>query len=687
MKATFLQTAALAAIFPALAPVSASAQDAAPLDTAAPWLWAAPALYGFEGGACSNDGSGGAAMVDPLLCPNLGIDQRAAIGAAFAQAVSGAFRNVEASFGAHLPAGATPTARLRGTLAVSLRLTRAALHTVAKPGGAVDAYAPITLTLDITNPATGEVVFTRTRSDIAEGVQSAQGVEAEIARQFPGHLDTAMRSLVAEAAAAFRPYAQTAKVLGSVTLSKGETGYVIDKGRGAGLRSGDGINGDGSVLYAGPDYAVVQAQLGDYRSGQVLSRMATAPVETLARPSVLTVVDGAPQGYSPAWLGQILEDALGSGSALAPVPVNGAFSALRTMALDGAGANLAPDARSLPDYVANVRTVLLDSATRPSAIPGVVIDRHEAYAFVTLVDASGRAIGTWQGHNAIEDKVSRGIRLSPSQRHDAVLRNALEDAAKAISAFRPQPRFAPLSGKSGAMLIADTGGAAGQGQTLPVLRPAGRFPGIAGNVLVPVGKVTTREVVAGGLAVADADVEPLALRGGEVVALEASGVPATMRQTVGQCSGANGAPALDDRGQIAMPSHAAAAPALLAGRMAAPVRLSTLPANLKAYAPSFAGWDRFGAAAETPVDACFVPVIAVVPAGEGYQVTVGYTLHRGALSSGPKIGASGLATRLTPSRMPAGSDADAQGAMLQSDLAAQVLPVAANAAAALKPAS
>jgi len=687
MRTQFLSAAALAAILPA----TTFAQAAPPAsDAGAPWLWAAPALYGFEDGACADTSSGGATMVDPLFCPYLGIAQRAAIGTQFAQFVAGSFRNVEPTFGAHLPAGATPAARLRGTLAVSLRLTRAALHTVAKPGGAVDAYAPVTLTLDVTNPATGEVVFTRTRNDLAEGVQSAATVDAEMVRQFPGHLQTAMQALVSEAAAAFRPYAQSAKVLGSVTLGKGQTGYVVDKGRNAGLRAGDGINGDGAVLYAGPDYAVIEAQLGDYRTGQVLSRMASAPVEMLAHPTVLTVVDGAPQGYSPVWLGEIFEGALGSGGALAPVPVNAAFSGLRTMALDGAGANLSPEARSLPDYVASVRTVLLPSSTRPSEIPGVMMDRHEAYVFVTLVDASGRAIGMWQGHNAIEDKVSRGIRLSPAQRHDAVLRNALEEAAKAMSAFRPQPRFVPVTGKAGAMVMADTAGAAGIGQTLPVLREVGRLPGLQGKVMIPVGKVTTREVVAGGLAVADADVEPLSLRGGEVVALEAGGVPATMRQSVGHCTDtgrANGLRALSDRGQVAMPDYTFASAALLAGRMPAPVRLTTLPAALSRFAPSFAGWKNFGAAADTPVDACFVPVIAVVPAGAGYNVTVGYTLHGGPLASGAKIGASGLALTLTPTRMPAGSDADALSAMLQSDLAAQVLPVAANAAAALKPAS
>jgi hypothetical protein len=665
---------------------SALAQEAAATD-AAPWLWAAPALYGFEGRVCQDSEQVGSAatMVDPLFCPALGMSQRTAIGDTFAKAVAAAFRNVEPRFGAHLPADATSAARLRGTLAVSLRLTRAARHLVAKPGG-VDTYAPITLTLDITNPATGEVVFTLTRNDVAQGLQTAQDADAELLRQFPEHLNTALHALVAEAARTFRPYAQSAKVVGSVSLGNGAKGFVIDKGRNAGLRAGDGINGDGAVVHAGPDYAIVEAHLGGYREGQVLFRMASAPVEALARPTVLTVVEDAPAGYSPVWLGQILEGALGSGSALSPVPVNAAFSGLRTIALDGAGSDLPSDVRSLPDYVASVRAVLIDPATRPSEISGVSMDHHEAFVFVTLVDASGRAVGTWQGHNVIEDKVSSGIRMSLAQRRDAVLRNALEDAAKAMATFRPQPRLVALLGKGGTMTMAD-GGASGMGQTLPVLRPAGRFSGISGPVMVPVGVVTTGAPAATGMAVTDAGALPLSLVGGEVVALEASGLPATMRQSVGQCLDDAGLPAIDDRGQIKMSGYAAAAPALLAGRMAAPVRLTSLPGLLQAYAPSFAGWAGYGAAAHKSVDACFVPVVSVVPVAAGYNVTVGYTLHRGARASDPKIGSSGLATTLTPTRLPSGTEAAAQAAMLQSDLALQALPLTGNAAAALKPAS
>lgn len=661
----------------------AMAQQNASADVG-PWLWAAPALHGFEGGVCADSLKPNAAtMVDPIFCPLLGIEARRALGASFAKAVAARLPQVEGEFGGHLPAQATPEAKLRGTLAVSLRLTRANHAIVTKPAG-VDAYLPVTLTLDITNPATGEVVFTRTRNSIAQGTYAAHAVEAELVRQFPAFLENSMQALVADAAAAFRPYSQTTRVLGSVTLGKGGIGYVVDKGRNAGLRVRDGINGDGTVLYAGPDYAIVQAQLERYHDGQQLSRVATAPVELLARPSVLTVMEGTPQGYSPAWLGQILEDALGSGSALAPVPVNAAFIGLRAMALNGAGTDLPQGQRSLPDYVASARVVLLDPVLRPSEIPGVTVERHEALAFVTLVDASGRAVGAWQGRGLIEDKVSGDIRLPLSQRRDAVLRNALLEVAHKMGEFRPQPRFLPLERKNGAMVLDDSSGAARAGETLQVLRPAGRFAGLASSVMIPVGVVTTREVTTDGLSVGDAGIEPLSLHGGEVVALETAGVPSTMRLSVGQCLGPDGKGAIEDRGQQLMAAFGSAAPSLLAGRMAAPVRLTTLTSALQKYEPSFADWQSFGPAQTRAVDACFVPVVSVVPEGAVYLVTAGYTLHRGPLASGPKIGSSGRTAKLTPTRLPNGAGADAISAMLQIDLASQVLPLAGISAATLK---
>lgn len=652
-----------------------------------PWIWAAPTLYGFEGGTCNPskpEATDRGAVVDPLFCPSFGPERRSIWGKRFADAVMRDFPHVEAQFGAHLPADATPSARLRSTLAASLRLSRATYATVPKPIG-IDAYLPVTLTLDITNPATGEVVFTRTRTAVAQGTYTEASLRPELSREFEAHFGAAINELVSEAAAAFRPYKQQAEVLGAVSLGDGGEGYVINAGRKQGMRTGDSIGEDSTVLHAGADYAVIRPALGKLEKGQVVTRVAAAPVEWLARPSVLSVVEERPKGFSFDWLTAVFTDALGEKSALAPVPVNRAFFYLRTFALSEAAAgNLPLNKRSLPEFVAQVRVVLLEPASWPGEVPGVTVERHEALAFVTLTDASGRAVGGWQGRGLIEDKVTGDIRLPEWQRREAVVRNALADAASRMAGFRPVPHTLPISKAGAQAFIADPGGLVPMGLTLQVMRPSGRFGGLKDEVLVPIGMVNTTAATDGGILATDAGVLALSLRKHDQVLLETSGNAITTRKVLAHCTGDDGLPAVDDRGPTPMQVFGPAADAVIAASTSAALRLSPLAGKGAEYAASFAEWASYRAAAPVQPDACFLPVVSVAPEDGAYRIATGFSLHRGASASGEKIGSSGLQSNLTPSRMPAGSTAAAIEAALQSDLAAEVLPISGKAASALK---
>lgn len=658
-----------ALILLSLLPAPAVAQQA-------PALWAVPGLYGLERSACSQgDQDGGAwngAMVAPIFCPALDEPHRVAIGQRFAAAVARAFPGVEARFAERLPADATPTARLSHSLIASLRLTRATVWRVAKPVG-VDAYLPITLTLDITNAATGEVVFTRTRSDVAHGTFPASGVDAAMVAQFDARLHATLDALVADAAKAWKPWAQQAMVIGERDGS-----WIIDKGRRHGLRTGDAIGADGSIVYAAADYAVVKPVLGRYRTGEVLARTAVAPAELLARPSVLTVMSALPDGYAAPYLSQIFQDALGTRAGFAALPVNPGFVSLRAMAL---GAAQAPAAlgRSLPDYVASVSVVALPTARFASNVPGVRIERHAAIAFVSLVDPAGRVVATFQGNGQIQDEVSGDMRFSAEQRRDTAVRNALIDAAGAMAKFKPQPLDLPIAGQRDAMRIRDAGGALPVGAQLTVLRDIGRIAGI--SVRMPVGRVTTGELLADGMAVTDSGDAALVLRGGETVAIEQVGPPLKSRRVVMQCAGADGRPQIEDRGRLPAAIWGGAGLAGFAGSYAGPVLLADLPGRLGSLNTEFAGWDRYVPARPRAADTCFVPVIAITPSATGYDLTVGYTLMQG----GQKLSGQGLRSTLAPTRLPDGTPADDVAAMLQQDLAAQLPALAARAATALKP--
>jgi len=360
------------------------------------------------------------------------------------------------------------------------------------------------------------------------------------------------------------------------------------------------------------------------------------------------------------------------------VPINPGFVNLRGMALGEAAQAPLLQPRSLPDYVASVVVAPLEPASFVSNLPGVKLERHEAHAFVTLVDKTGRVVASFHGVGGITDEVAGTMRFSPDQRRDTVVRNALIDAARQMAGFRVQPLSLPIVRVGSNMLVRDAGGAVPLGAQFMVLRDAGRMKGIDGSVLVPVGRVGTTELGEGGVLATDVDAAPIALASGDVVALENGGGSFASRRAFMRCRDATGW-RVDDRGTIAMPLWKIAADAALAARFGAPVYVASLPDTLAGYGGQFADWKKYAPAQSRQADGCFVPVIAVAARGTGYDLTVGYTLMNGS----QKLAGGGVRALLTPTRLPNGSSADAASAMLQFDLAAQILPMAEKAAAGL----
>lgn len=661
-------------------PGIAIAQDAQP------HLWVAPGLYGLERTECERPTGTTAvndtAMVVGVFCPLLDRASRQTIGARFVQIVSDRFPDVNATFAGHLPTNSTPRARLASTLVVSLRLTRATIWTIPK-GTSTDAFLPITLTLDITNPSTGEVVFTRTRSVISRGTFSSGSVGTALVAQFNNQLDEAISALVNDAAGVWKPYPISGTVRARV-----DGGWLLDRGRHAGLREGDSIGADGTVRFAGPDYAVIVPTLGEYTVGQVVSRNVMQPAEVLARPSVLTIVASAPDNYALPYLTQLFEDALGGSGRLAPVPVNPGFSALRTLAVSNA-ADLSNDARSLPDYIARVKIYALKPSSLPSNVPGVVVNTYEAHVFTELLDRSGRVVFTAHGSNRIVDENFGSIRFAAEQRRDTTIHNALIDAAQKVSAFNQQPVDLPIASQGGQMLVTDPGGVLPLGAQAVVLRDLGRVGGVP-SVRVPVGQVKIEQITNDGLVASSVGLEPLRIKSGDRVLALNAGLASKTRRSVSQCLDDLGEMRFDDRGGTSPNIWRYAAASSFASRYAAPVYITGLENILRPFETQFAGWDSLPATRTRTVDYCYTPVAAVVPlqpgenkapAGRKFAITLGYTFYRG----GEKLNGGGLQMELTGTAVPAGLPLDMSEAVLERDFAAAALPIAGRAAHTLVP--
>jgi len=641
-------------------------------------IWASPALYGLEGSACGRAADRTAdddtAMIAPSLCDAVKRLQPA-IAARFTQLVALRMPGAEDRFGAHLPSDATARARLAGSAVASLRLSRATIWRVPK-GGSVETHMPITLTLDISNIATGEVLATQSISDDAAATYAGGEVDGQAAANLPDHIDAVLIRLVDQAAAAWKPYPINATV-----LAEANGRWIIDKGRSAGLRTGDMIGEDGEVLHAGPDYAVVKPVLASYRTGQQLARTATQPVDMLARPSLLSVVATIPPGYPRIYLTQIFEDALGKAGHFAPVPVNPSMMDLRTRAMGDAGAT-SDESRSLPDYMARISVDALAPSAMPSNVPGVTIEQHEAHVFVELVDPSGRVLASFHAADQIVDQIAGGIRFSADQRRDTVVRNALTKVAQALSAWRPSPAMLPVSQNGEGFSITDPGGALSLGQQVVVLRRIGKVGPVA-DVRLPVGRLRVDQALAGQtLAASDIGMEPLRFKAGDMVIIDAAGQALGTRRAVDQCRDASGTPSVDWRGDAQPSVWRIGAGPLFTGSFAAPTFIADLPMELAPFAPSFKGWEMLAAARPRRSDYCFTPVLSLSATAQGQRpLVIGYTLRNGTT----KLGGGAMQVQMTPTTMTPDSAAEMRAARLEQDFAAVALPLASKAAAALKP--
>lgn len=506
-------------------------------------IWVAPGLYGYSESNCSPrsaDSPAATTQIDPRLCDVLDPTASDVLTAHFKREMQAAFgaRVVEKP-GANLPDAIAQAQRLRSTLAASLHISRASIWTVSQNNGANTVYIPITITLGLTNIVSGEVLFTQRLSAIKPLTAEDRNVARFAREQLPDHLLTAISELVQQSAGQFKPYPVSATVRGAVGNR-----YVIDRGKAAGIRSGDLFEGDVKVLFADGDYAIVQPVIPDQKlkDEAVLSKQNVEPASYLAKHSAMVVNGATPEGMSPNYLKRIFEDKLGATAAFNISYVNPAIEAIRRAAAGEALSNANRAEREAPDYFVYFETYALDPTRFPTNIPGRFIKTYEAYAVAYITDRSGRVVYAQVASDRLTDEDS-GIGFAVEQRQETAVANAIDKVVALIGAeFKPSSLRLPVLRAGGALAVADPGGVLSAGAVGTVLRKAGQFKGIKVGVWEP---VNDSRIVGGDAQAVLEQTDPLgrAAMPGDLFAVESGGeVAGGTREAFGACPAQEGLP-------------------------------------------------------------------------------------------------------------------------------------------------
>jgi hypothetical protein len=376
------------------------------------------------------------------------------------------------------------------TFVASLQLSRASMYTVARSDGTVEHSLPVTVSLNITNPLTGEVVYALSKTQYEQfsllASRSQEEKNAVFAQSYERSLKALIQELSKEAADQFKP----AEIKAAVSRQwKGL--ILLDRGVDAGVAKGDNLSDvDGNlieVIHAGAAYSVAQPILvKKIANGAEFGRFTAMSAKDLKKPKVL-ILSGldATGANTPEFFAQ----GLGKDAAFSLTPVNMKHQSVLNEISNQTG--LAQDEvtqkRALPEYFIRLNTLPVlnyDVPTRNAAIQGRV---YEARLFGELVDRNGRVLFAASGDDRIQDDVVDGKAFDLVARREILLKNASGALAKA---FTDKVRFKQLSvpvvaEQNKIIEMDDRAGVLSVGQGITIFRKVDQHPTTKEDMWVP----------------------------------------------------------------------------------------------------------------------------------------------------------------------------------------------------------
>jgi hypothetical protein len=331
----------------------------------------------------------------------------------------------------NVTAGIAESERFK-TYAVALQINRLSQYTVPKPDNTTDLYVAITTTLYFTNVVTGQNLFTYTSTSyrVKPVLGAPSAVKDDDVRQLVGlAYDDGLKALLEKAKANFKPYSKSYRVRGRY-----QDAYIVSGGALDGLRTDDELQDDKGaslkVVYAGDTYAIAQAELGAVDTSHLLSKLSTASLTEVKKPSLLVVPEIGTHDFDGQSVIQQFSDVIGDTGPFALTTVTPEFAALQNaVASETQISQQQVIERSLPDYFGTITLNKPSHAELPTNIPHKDLVVSNQILTFQVFDRTGHLVYADQGAATIKDEVVSGVRFDPGARAEVVMRNALMDVA------------------------------------------------------------------------------------------------------------------------------------------------------------------------------------------------------------------------------------------------------------------
>lgn len=379
-------------------------------------------------------------------------------------------------------------------LLASLHLIRASEYLVPKNiSQSTEYHLPLTLSIQFTNPATGEVIYSFTRTsyapvEIHDSEKNTVQSDLLLNNATSANYKSLLSLLIKEAKQGYNPMqveASVAKIWKQMA--------ILDKGSKFGIGKDDSLEDtQGNVLnvmYVAENYAVASVIGTSPELGTKFSKFSNQDTsKAVKKPRVLTMLKGWEDPTLVAISGYF-DSELSKESAFTLLPVNESFATLLNSVAETTNAEKyeITNQRSVPDY-------LLKFSYSPPRVYDVVqkgkfgYKIYEQYILGELIDKQGRIIYSSIGSNRIEDKDVEGIVFSKDARLEILLKNATVQLAEQFSkSIKFSSSTLPVTSTTDNMIeIKDVTHLLRPSQNVLLYKNIGEVKGVVGEVLVPV---------------------------------------------------------------------------------------------------------------------------------------------------------------------------------------------------------
>ena len=318
------------------------------------------------------------------------------------------------------------------TFAAYIHIPRASKYTVQKTDRLVDIYLPLTMSINFTNTASGEVLYSypvtnyfkyETISD-----NNPEIIEQTLKHIFKTNYNKTAEEIIKQSSVDFKPFDITAKI---IDIYKDL--YILDKGIEAGIAKGDLLSDDNmnqiSIVYSDLKYSVAKKIIGDPEINFEFGKYANGSITQLKKPKILLIND-----FDNEKLYSIFSEALGHNAEFSLVNTNKTFYDMQT-ALVSLNNNFKMSNiynKSTPDYFLKLYFLTPFYAQYKSQKEYYNVDRYGMIACAVIFDSTGRGVYSVCADDEFKQEVVNEIRFNDEANYEIISKNAFLKLAESI---------------------------------------------------------------------------------------------------------------------------------------------------------------------------------------------------------------------------------------------------------------